>query len=318
MYMRKNKKVVLLSGGFSEEADVSLVTASEIGKSLSEMAYSVEITDPKKFTSYSEMINFIKSVDPYIVFNGLHGQEGEDGRIQSLFELEKIAYTGSGYRASAIAMDKHISGILAEYENIKVPKRIATTFKEEFKLNKIESEIGFPMVIKPNDSGSSVGISIVENHRDIAPAMKEAFQYSKKILIEKFIAGRELTVTVLDGKALPVVEIKPKDGWYDYTNKYTAGNTVYEAPARLDEIIEQELKSKAEKIFKLFGCEVYARVDFRFDGKDIYFLEVNTLPGMTPLSLTPMAAKAEGIDFEQLLKKIIELSMHRFHDVKGD
>jgi D-alanine-D-alanine ligase len=318
MYMRKNKKVVLLSGGFSEEAEVSLVSAAEIGKTLTEMAYNVELTDPKQFSSYSEMINFIKSVDPFIVFNGLHGQEGEDGRIQSLFELEQIAYTGSGCRASAIAMDKHVSGILAEYEKVKVPKRIAISKIENIEINKIESEIGFPMVIKPNDSGSSVGISIVKNYRDITPAIKEAFQFSNKILIEEFIDGRELTVTVLDGKALPVVEIKPKDGWYDYANKYTTGNTVYEAPARLDGIIEKELKLKAEKIFKLFGCEVYARVDFRYDGKDIYFLEVNTLPGMTPLSLTPMAAKADGIDFEQLLKKIIELSMHRFHVSKGD
>ena len=318
MNMHEDNKVVILSGGFSEEADVSLVSAAEIGKTLEEMAYRVEITDPRNFSSYSKMTNFIKSIDPVIVFNGLHGREGEDGRLQSLLELEKITYTGSGFRASAISMDKHISGILAQHENIKIPKRLLFTNLESIEINNIESEIGFPMVIKPNDSGSSVGISIIDKYREIMPALIEAFKYSSKVLVEEFIDGRELTVTVLDGRALPVVEIKPRDGWYNYANKYTAGNTVYDAPAKLDIEIEKKLKTNAEKIFKLFGCAVYARVDFRFDGDQLYFLEVNTLPGMTPLSLTPMAAKADGIDFEHLLAKIIELSMHRFLNLKGD
>ena len=130
-------------------------------------------------------------------------------------------------------------------------------------------------------------------------------------LIEKFIDGRELTVTVLDGKALPVVEIKPQNGWYDFTNKYTKGKTIYETPAKLSEKVIQEIQHAAENIFRALDCSVYSRVDFRYDGKDLYFLEVNTLPGMTPLSLTPMAAKAAGYSFGQLLEEIIRISLEK-------
>jgi len=154
-----------------------------------------------------------------------------------------------------------------------------------------------------------VGIAIIAKEDELFSAVAEAFKYSRKVLIEKFIDGRELTVTILDGKALPVVEIKPLNGWYDFTNKYTAGNTTYETPARLTVEINNEIKEKAEILFRSMGCSVYARVDFRFDGDDLYFLEVNTLPGMTPLSLTPMAAKAAGYSFDQLLEEIIRISL---------
>ena len=310
--MEQKKKVLVLSGGFSEEASVSRVSASEISKALSGSGYHTILIDPADYDSYADLALKIKAMQPYIVFNGLHGRIGEDGRIQSLFELDKIPFTGSDSRSSALAMDKHLSGCLASQINLKIPTRIMLDSIEKISLFTYKCEkFDFPLVVKPNDSGSSVGISIIANQSELEPALTEAFRFSSKVLIEKFIDGRELTVTILDGKALPIVEIKPQQGWYDYANKYTQGKTIYEAPAKLDDKIRKEIQLQAESIFRLLGCTVYGRVDFRFDGNDLYFLEVNTLPGMTPLSLTPMAAKAAGISFGELLEEIIRISLEK-------
>ena len=167
------------------------------------------------------------------------------------------------------------------------------------------------MIIKPNDSGSSVGITIINEERELGKSLKHAFEFSKKAIIEQYIEGKELTVTILGNKALPVVEITPNEGWYDFKNKYTKGKTIYNVPAKLktDEVIN--IQAKALAVYKLFGCEVYGRADFRYDEKDFYFLEVNTLPGLTELSLTPMAAKEAGVSFKKLLYKIIEYSLDR-------
>lgn len=309
--MNQSKMILVLSGGFSEEASVSKISAFEIKKSLDKMGYNTTTIDPIDFGSYAEMSQKIKSLSPYIVFNGLHGTDGEDGKIQSLFELDKIPFTGSNSRSSALAMDKFLSGCMALQLDIKIPARILIESVEEIDLKYIKEKFDFPLVVKPNDSGSSVGITIIANEKELLPAVTEAFQYSRKVLIEKFIEGRELTVTILNGKALPIVEIKPQNGWYDYTNKYTKGNTMYETPAKLTQKITEEIQKKAEIMFKALGCSVYARVDFRFDGKELYFLELNTLPGMTPLSLTPMAAKAAGYSFDQLLEEIIRISLKK-------
>jgi D-alanine-D-alanine ligase len=309
--MNQKNMVIVLSGGFSEEASVSRISASEIGKSLEKIGYKTKLIDPVDFGSYAEMSQQIKVLNPYIVFNGLHGTDGEDGKIQSLLELDKIPFTGSNSRASAMAMDKYLSGCMAIQEDIKIPKRIILGTLQKLDLKYITETIDLPMVVKPNDSGSSVGIAIIATENELQAAIHEAFKYSSKVLIEKFIDGRELTVTVLDGKALPVVEIKPQNGWYDFTNKYTKGKTIYETPAKLTTEIKEEIQKEAERIFRSIGCSVYARVDFRFNGKELYFLEVNTLPGMTPLSLTPMAANAAGLSFEQLLEKIIRISLDR-------
>ncbi|MCK4694854.1 MAG: D-alanine--D-alanine ligase [Candidatus Cloacimonetes bacterium] len=307
--MKQNRRIVILTGGFSEESDVSKVTSSEIAKALKSKNYEIKMIDPIEFKSYSKMIIAIKEFEPFIIFNGLHGAGGEDGRIQSILSLENLPFTGSGYKASAISMDKYVSGILAKYIGIIVPDRYLIYKDFEYDINSISEKIGFPMVVKPNDSGSSVGVSIIKNINEADNAIDKASKFSKKILFEKFIEGRELTVTILGNKALPVVEIKPKDGWYDYTNKYTKGKTIYEAPAKLTSKEKAEIQKDALRIFHLFSCKAYARVDFRYDGKNFYFLEVNTLPGMTPLSLTPMAAKEEGYSFEELLEEIIKLSL---------
>ena len=309
--MNKLYNIIILSGGFSEEADVSKATTREISKALNENGKDIILLDPAEFSSYSELIMKIKELKPDIVFNGLHGAEGEDGRIQSLLALESIPFTGSAQRASAIAMDKYISGILAMYIEIKIPKRRLIYKDYEYDFNLIFQNIDFPMVIKPNDSGSSVGISIINKESELYEAVKLAFKYSDKVIIEEFIDGRELTVTILGKEALPVVEIIPNNGWYDYKNKYTKGKTIYEVPARLTNNEVKTIQKQALDVFALFGCEIYGRIDFRYDGKDFYFLEVNTLPGMTQLSLTPMAAKEAGISFKELLCKIIEFSINR-------
>lgn len=309
--MKIFKKIIILSGGFSEEADVSRNTSAEIEKALYENGKDIILLDPVEFNSYSEMIIKIKELKPDIVFNGLHGAEGEDGRIQSLLALENIPFTGSAQRASAISMDKYISGIIASYIEIKLPNRRLIYKDYEYDFESIIQNVGFPMVIKPNDSGSSVGISIINKESELEESLRHAFMYSEKAIIEQFIDGRELTVTILGNDALPVVEIVPNDGWYNYKNKYTKGKTIYEVPDKLNIYEVTTIQKQALDVFNLFGCEVYGRVDFRYDGKDFYFLEVNTLPGMTPLSLTPMAAKEAGISFKELLFKIIELSLNR-------
>jgi len=270
------------------------------------------LLDPADFSNYSALLDRIRQFEPLIVFNGLHGKDGEDGKIQALLELEKIPYTGSDSRASALAMDKEISGLVALAVGLKLPARIVVQTEAEIQTELILRKIGLPLVVKPNDSGSSVGISIVDEVTQILPAFREAIKHSRKVILEKFVAGRELTVTILDGKALPVVEIKPRNGWYDYTNKYTKGNTVYEAPAQLLLQEVHTIQKMAETIFSHLGCSVYSRVDFRYDGENFFFLEVNTLPGMTPLSLTPMAAKSAGIGFEELLTRIIQASLRNF------
>ena len=307
--MEKRKKIVVLAGGYSDERDVSKVSSLEISKSLKESGFNVEVLDPADFGSFCELVKKIKIMNPYIVFLGLHGAAGEDGRIQSLLSLENIPFTGSEFRASAIAIDKYISATLVSAQKIKIPQTLFYKKHEKIEKNEIIKEIGFPLVVKPNDSGSSVGISIVIKKEDLSAAIDYAYQFGDSIIVQKYIEGRELTVTVLGNKALPVVEIKPKNGWYDYRNKYTRGNTIYEVPAALSKNHSNIVKKYAETIYRLFGCKAYARIDFRFDGNDFYFLEVNTLPGMTPLSLTPMAAKEAGIDFSELLLKIIDYSL---------
>ena len=306
----KINKVIVLGGGFSEEKDVSKVSSAKVAEALSQNIDNVTLLDPANYDSWDDLIKAIKNEKPDICFIGLHGGEGEDGRIQALLELNDISFTGSGFNACALAMDKEVSGLLAQSLDIPLPHRIIL---EELPddLKAIGIKLGYPLVVKPNNSGSSVGISIVRKEDDLYDAVKEAFKYSKRVICEAFIEGRELTVTILDNRALSVVEIKPQDGWYDYTSKYTKGKTIYEVPAALSKDETRIIQNYARNIFKLLGCQIYGRVDFRFDGTNFYFLEVNTLPGMTPLSLTPMAAGEAGLNFSQLLLKIVELSQNK-------
>ena len=212
-------------------------------------------------------------------------------------------------------MDKYLSKLVVAQEGIPVAKHILMRgdliedYGDPEDYASFAEKLGLPIIVKPNDAGSSVGISRVDSLDGLKQAVKDAFSVSPTILLEEYIPGKELTVTVLDGKALPVVEIKPLNGWYDYTNKYQKGKTEYIAPAQLDESVAMLIQLYAERIWKAMELTAYARIDFRYDGVKAYFLEVNTLPGMTPLSLTPMAAKAAGLSFGDLLKHIIKFSL---------
>ncbi|MBP7334035.1 MAG: D-alanine--D-alanine ligase [Candidatus Cloacimonas sp.] len=307
-------KIVVLKGGLSPEREVSLVSGAEIASALKNMGYSVIEIDPADYSKVSDLLSAIQYEQPLLVFNGLHGGSGENGELQAALSLAGIKVTGSGFKASCLSMDKYISKLIASAEGIPVPKYILMRedlledYQETEDYSGFSSQLGLPIIVKPNDAGSSVGISRVECLEDLKPAVQKALQYSQSVLLEEYIPGRELTVTIIDAEAYPVVEIIPLEGWYDYTNKYTHGKTKYEAPAQIDDTVAKLLQLYALRLWKAFGLSGYARIDFRYDDLKPYFLEVNTLPGMTSLSLTPMAAKAAGMSFQDLLQKIISVT----------
>lgn len=305
------KKIVVLKGGTSPEREVSLVSGTEIASALKNMGYKVIEIDPADYPELTDLLTAIQNEQSLLVFNGLHGGSGENGELQAALSLAGIKLTGSGFKASCFSMDKYISKLIAIAEGIPVPKYILMRedlledYQDTEDYSGFSNQLGLPIIVKPNDAGSSVGISRVECLEDLKPAVQKALQYSRSVLLEEYIPGRELTVTIIDSEAYPVVEIKPLEGWYDYTNKYTHGKTKYEAPAQIDDTVAKLLQLYALRLWKAFGLSGYARIDFRYDDLKLYFLEVNTLPGMTSLSLTPMAAKAAGMSFQDLLQKII-------------
>lgn len=332
--MAKKLKVLLLLGGTSPEREVSKSTGKSIYQALINLNYEVVLLDPayginqpfdvedffseEDFTeisneNYLDAINLISPSEINVAFLALHGKYGEDGTIQSLLELKGIKYTGSKVLSSALAMDKIMSKIL--FDEYKVPTPEYFHFKKDELTTddvnqKIEKTFLYPAVVKPNDQGSTVGLTICKSQEQLHEAIRLAFEYSDRILVEKYIPGRELTVAVLDDSALPVLEIRPKHGLYDYECKYTSGMSEYIVPAEIPIDVSEKMKEIAVLACKSLRCEVYARVDFRLspDNK-IYALEVNTLPGMTSLSLVPKMAKAVDISFEQLVDKIILLSL---------
>jgi D-alanine-D-alanine ligase len=255
------------------------------------------------------VIDICRAAD--ITFLGLHGGEGEDGSIQAALRLMGIRHTGSDMLGAAIAMHKGVTkGI---FLNSGVPTPVSKLFKRAFmKESTLESWDSFPCVVKPCSAGSSVGVQIVGDRESFVKAMEDAFRYDDEVIVEEYIKGREFSVGVLGGKALPVIEIIPRDGWYDYKNKYQAGATEEICPAELDEEIAVKMQREAEHAFEVLKLKAYGRVDFllKEDGS-FYCLEANTLPGMTPMSLLPQEAKAAGIDYPELCEKIIELSLEK-------
>lgn len=243
-----------------------------------------------------------------IVFLALHGSDGEDGKIQALFDLYEIKYTGTSPLGSAISLDKDIAKKLLAAGGINVPNGIVVS-----KSDSEHKNVGFPCVVKPKSGGSSVGTSVVEREEDYLPALELAFKYEDSVIVEQFIRGRECDVGVLNGKALPVVEICPKSGFFDYKNKYMDGMTDEYCPADLPESITAELQAAALKVFDILRLGVYARMDFIVDstGK-IWCLEANTLPGLTPSSLLPKEAAAAGIGYDELCGLIVEKSMEKY------
>ncbi len=247
-----------------------------------------------------------------ICFLALHGDVGENGKLQASFDLLGIKYTGSGSLGSAVAMNKGISKSIFLSHNVSTP--IGVAYSKEDKLNNLHLNWNtFPCVVKPCSGGSSVGVSIVNDKDEFLSALEESFKYEDEVLIEQFVKGREFSIGVLGGNALPIIEIIPKTGFYDYENKYQAGRTLEVCPAELDEETTIKLQNQAIRAFKALGLESYSRIDFLLDNNgNTYCLEANTLPGMTPISLMPQEAAAVGISYEQLCDKIVEISLQKY------
>ncbi len=247
-----------------------------------------------------------------IVFMALHGENGENGKIQAAFDLFGIKYTGTGYLSSALAMDKNISKQFFVANNIPTPQGISMTRGaqiQEFQ----DTGLTLPCVVKPCCGGSSIGVSIVRDEKEYRQALEDAFRWEEELVIEEYIQGREFSVGVIDFKALPIIEIAPIEGFYDYKNKYKAGSAVETCPADLPAEITEKMQSYAEAVAKVLGLNTYSRMDFLLDEKNqMYCLEANTLPGMTPTSLLPQEAQAVGVGFEELCERLIQISLQKY------
>jgi D-alanine-D-alanine ligase len=339
--------IIVLCGGLSTERDVSIASGTLVRKALGSRGHNAVLVD--LFTGYRgsycdpkdifkngaadedfvisetapdlEKIRAERGGESRIgenifdicaasdmVFMALHGQDGEDGKVQAAFDLTGIKYTGTGALGSALAMNKDIS------KKLLVQNDILTAPGITINVNDAEyGNVGFPCVVKPCSGGSSVGISIVDSERGYDDALKLAFRYDDDVIVEKFISGRECSVGVIDGRALPVIEICPKTGFYDYKNKYQSGNTIEICPADFSGEVTRKLRSAAEKTYKALKVQVYGRMDFIVDENgDPWCLEGNTLPGMTNTSLLPQEAAADGISYEDLCELIIELSFKKY------
>ena len=259
------------------------------------------------------VIEICKAAD--IVFIALHGENGEDGRLQAMFDLMGIRYTGTGYLGSALALNKGLTKQLLDSNNILTPSgKIIKKHSKE--VDSIIESFELPCVIKPCSGGSSIGVSIANTTEELRIAVRSILEYDSEVIVEEYVKGREFSVGVLDGKALPIIEIKPKQGFYDYANKYQHGLTEEICPADLDEESTTKMQEKALNVFKILKLEVYSRIDFILDSKsEMYCLEANTLPGMTPTSLLPQEAAVLGINHEDLCEKIINSSLARFDEL---
>jgi D-alanine-D-alanine ligase len=301
-------RVGVLMGGPSSEREISLKSGKAVLAALSEAkveAVGIDITTDNQ----QENIDLLKKHNLDCAFIALHGRFGEDGLIQRILEKLNLPFTASGVKASQLAMDKIGSLAIFSQAGLKVPQ---SQFLEKsvYQKNKIfVNQLGFPVVVKPANHGSSIGLSLAENSRELAAAIEVAFQFDQYIIIQEYIGGRELTVGILDEVALPVIEIIPKHKFFDFAAKYQTGLTQYIVPAVLEETQALEIQRTALAAHKLLGCYGCSRVDFILaQDCSAYILEINTIPGMTSTSLLPKAAKILGIDFSQLCLKLLELA----------
>lgn len=319
--------IIVLAGGLSPEREVSLVSGSQIAKALIKKGHSIclidlyygidninnllftdNIDDIRHYTINknapdniisdnaigNNVIEACKLAD--VVYLALHGDIGENGKLQALLDLNNIKYTGSDYDGCCLSMNKNISKLIVRQNKIKTAN---------WCINEFNGNLNFPCVVKPNNCGSSIGVSIVNNMADLYMALSDAKKYDKEIIIEEYIAGREFSVGILDNKPLPPIEIKVNKGFYDYNNKYQ-GITEEICPADISSALSQQLQIAAMTIHKLLHLKFYSRIDFIVnDEGDIYFLEANSLPGMTPTSLLPQEAAVIGIHYNELCHKIV-------------
>lgn len=314
--MMKNRKIAVVMGGPSPEREVSLNTGQAILTALKKKGYDNAVAIDLNPSSFVDDLRNNK-ID--IVFNAIHGQYGEDGLMQGFLELLGLPYTGSGVLASAVAMDKAISKKLFLTADIITPDS-RLYHKDDLKngrdiAKEIIKDFGLPVVIKPNAQGSSIAVTIIEDKDRIQDALEEVFKYSDQVLAEKFIDGKELTVSIIGNSSpetLPIIEIVPNSGRYDYHSKYTKGATTYLVPAPIDDCLTKKVQKTALDAYKLLGCRGVGRVDVML-GKDgiPYVLEVNTMPGMTSTSLVPQAAAAAGISFPDLCERILFLALDK-------
>jgi len=341
--------IVVLCGGLSNERDVSISTGIGAANALCASGHNAVLVDlflgyTEPFSSPAEVfarsrelngssigelspdLNAVRAMRPDadcligpnvltlcraadFVFLALHGEEGENGKLQAALDVHGVRYTGSGYLGSAIAMNKGLTKALLRDAGLATPDGITLT-----RGNRPYANVGFPCVVKPCSGGSSVGTSIVNSESEYAEALDLAFRYEEQVIVETYIKGRELTVGVMDGKAMPVIEIIPKTGFYDYINKYQAGATDEICPARIGAEATERVQRLAEAVFCTLKIDTYCRVDFLWDtaSDEMYCLEANTLPGMTPTSLIPQMAAQEGMSYGSLCEKIIEVSMKKY------
>jgi len=297
----KKKRIGVLMGGLSREREISLKTGKAVLKALIEKGYnacSIDVGHDIAETLAKEKIE--------CAFIALHGRFGEDGTIQGMLELMRIPYTGSGVLSSALALHKIMAKKLFLCEKVPTPPFEAVLRQDIGKESFKNISISLPLVIKPAREGSTIGVSIVKTEGELALSLKEAGKYDEEILVEKFVEGKEITVGILEDIPLPIIEIVPKSGFYNYHSKYTKGETQYIIPARIPRekyLYAQEISLKA---FRALGCSGFARVDLMTDEQsDPFVIDVNTMPGMTETSLLPQAAGYAGIPFEDLVERIL-------------
>ncbi len=326
-------RIAVLMGGDSPEREISVATGKAIAAGLERSGHEVQSLD---IPSVGAILKMPELHDVDLVFPALHGGEGEDGHLQSLLDILKIPYALSGATASAIAMDKASSKRIMRAAGIPTPDWLQVTWNRkdakpgsvtaksgverdqtgltmERVFERARDEIGFPMVIKLNGAGSSVGVEIVEQPDGFEAAIGRLVDFPcdkcLDLLIEKFIPGRELTATVFLGRRLPLLEIKPRDGFYDYQNKYTSGASEYLVPAPVHSPVYEQICADALRCYEIIGCRGLARADFRLDQDDYYCLEINTIPGMTENSLVPKSAAAVGISFDALVDDLCRAAL---------
>lgn len=303
--MKKTKKILVILGGNSKERNISLDTGRSCISALKKMGYNTIKFDPKKTS-----LNNIKKMNPDVIFNALHGKDGEDGNMQSFFEYLGIPYTHSGVLSSMISMNKYLSKKLFEKNKIKTPKYFYFSKKDNFNIDlrkKIKkNNLSFPIVVKPNNEGSSIGVKICKNFRSLTYEFKKLNKVYENLLFETYIPGQEIQVALIGGKSIGAIELRPKRRFYDYQAKYKkSAKTMHLVPAPINKKKYNEVLKISEKAYKILKCKGIARCDFRFFKNTFYLLELNTQPGMTSLSLVPEIAKYYKIPFVKLVKWMV-------------
>jgi D-alanine-D-alanine ligase len=298
--------IAVIAGGTSAEREISLQTGAGVSAALAQLGYACSTIDAD-----ARFIHLLEDTRPDAAFNALHGGAGEDGSVQAILDWLRIPYQGSDSRASALAMDKWATKALARSLEIPVPKGVLLDAREPRTSQPPEAP-GLPCVVKPRAEGSAVGVSIVHFAEQWEAAVREASAFSPWIVVEEYVEGREFTVAILGDRALPLVEIVPHDDFYTYHAKYTPGASTHVVPAAVPENLATRMQELALRLHSGIGCRDYSRVDILMSvTNSLYVLECNTLPGLTPLSLFPEAAAAEGIGYNALVEQLVEFGLAR-------